>query len=132
LLPGIPGEFHNALNMFDVSRPVGRGSENRFSLPRVGTTTRSELMTIAICFACGAIKFGALCACKKCAATPKSEDEIAVSLLLCDRHMRIPDLEALSDAMVSGEIHPVPDEKSMEVLRPAARDAQRMLGITPR
>jgi len=41
-------------------------------------------MTMAICFACGAIKFGALCPCDKCKATPKSEDEIAVSLLLSD------------------------------------------------
>jgi hypothetical protein len=89
-------------------------------------------MTIAICFACGAIKFGALCPCETCKATPKSEDEIAVSLLLSDHHMPIPDLEALSEAMVSGKVHPVPDEKSMEVLRPAARDAQRMLGITPK
>jgi hypothetical protein len=84
-------------------------------------------MTIAICFACGAIKFGALCPCEKCNATPNSEDEIAVSLLLCDHHMPIPDLEALSEAMMGGKVHPVPDEKSMEVLRPAARDAQRMV-----
>ena len=33
---------------------------------------------------------------------------------------------------MSGKIHPVPDEKSMEVLRPAAREAQRVLGITPK
>jgi len=89
-------------------------------------------MTIAICFACGAIKFGALCPCEKCKAAPKSEDEIAVSLLLCDHHIPVTDLEALSDAMMSGKIHPVPDEKSMEVLRPAAREAQRVLGITPK
>ena len=89
-------------------------------------------MTLAICFACGAIKFGALCPCEKCKATPKSEDELAVSLLLCDHHMSVPDLEALSDAMVSGKIHPVPDEQTMELLRPAAQEAQRMLGITPK
>ena len=89
-------------------------------------------MTIAICFACGAIKFGALCPCEKCGTTPKSEDEIAVSLLMSDHHMSVADLESLSQAMMGGEIQPVPDEKSMEVLRPAAREAQRALGITPK
>ena len=69
---------------------------------------------------------------EKCKATPKSEDEIAVSLLLSDRHMSVADLENLSKATMGGEVHPVPDEQSMEVLRPAAREAQRMLGIPPK
>jgi hypothetical protein len=89
-------------------------------------------MTIAICFACGAIKFGALCPCKTCAATPKSEDEIAVSLLLTDRQIPLDDLQALSEAMVIGKVHPTPTEEALEAYRPAAREAQRMLGITPK
>jgi hypothetical protein len=65
-------------------------------------------------------------------ATPKSEDELAVSLLMSDHHMSVADLESLSQVMMSGEVHPVPDEKCMELLRPAAREAQRILGITPK
>jgi hypothetical protein len=89
-------------------------------------------MTMAICFACGAMKFGALCPCQKCAAAPKSEDELAVSLLLSDHHMSAPNLEHLSEMMLCGQVCPVPDEKTMDLLRPAAREAQRMLGMTPK
>jgi hypothetical protein len=65
-------------------------------------------MTLAICFACGAIKFGALCPCEKCKTIPKSEDEIAVSLLMSDHHMSVADLESLSQAMMGGRSTPCP------------------------
>ena len=46
--------------------------------------------------------------------------------------MSVLDLKRLSEAMLSGQVRPVPGEKTMELLRPAAREAQRMLGITPK
>ena len=89
-------------------------------------------MTLAICFACGAIKFGALCPCDTCGAAPKEEDELAVSLLMTDRRLSMPALKKLSADMLSGKVRPVPDEATLEALRPAAREAQRMLGLAPR
>jgi hypothetical protein len=86
-------------------------------------------MTIAICFSCGALKFGAFCPCDKCGASPTEEDELAVSLMMTDRRMRMPELENLSEAMMRGEIRPVLDERTMEALRPAVRETQRMLGL---
>lgn len=88
-----------------------------------------EFMTLAICFSCGATKFGVLSPCGNCKARPTEEDEIAVSMLMTDHHMTVRDLETLSQALMRGEARPVPDEKTMELLRPAVRDAQRMLGI---
>ncbi len=86
-------------------------------------------MTIAICFSCGATKFGALTLCEACNVSPRQEDEIVQSLLMTDRHMPMAALEELSQRMMRGEVWPVPDESMMELYRPAAREAQRMLGL---
>lgn len=86
-------------------------------------------MTIAVCFSCGAMKFGALTSCEQCKALPRDEDDIIVSLLLTDRHLAIPALESLSQSIMRGESRPVVDEKAKEVHRPAVREAQRMLGM---
>jgi hypothetical protein len=64
--------------------------------------------------------------------TLKMMRQIAVSLLMSDRHMHLAELESLSKSMMRGEVRPVPDEKTMELLRPHARDAQHMLGIKPK
>ena len=49
-------------------------------------------MTQAICFNCGITKFGAFTPCPDCEATPQSEDEVAVSLLLTDHYMDMQEL----------------------------------------
>lgn len=41
-------------------------------------------MTKAICFKCGEEKFGALTACKSCGAIPKGDQELVLSLVLCE------------------------------------------------
>jgi len=41
-------------------------------------------MTKAICFRCGEEKFGALSACKSCGAIPKGNQQLALSLVLCE------------------------------------------------
>jgi hypothetical protein len=43
--------------------------------------------------------------------------------------MTVQNFEALSRALMRGEARPILDEKTMEDLRPAVRQAQRMLGI---
>lgn len=41
-------------------------------------------MTTAICFSCGAEKFGAFTSCPACKATPGGEEQFAVSMALCE------------------------------------------------
>ena len=60
---------------------------------------------------------------------PRSEDEIAMSLLMTNRRMPMPALESLSEAMLRGENRLVVDEKTLELMQPAVQGAQRMLGI---
>ena len=60
---------------------------------------------------------------------PRSEDEIAMSLLMTNRRMPMPALESLSEAMLRCENRLVVEEKTLELMRPAVQGAQRMLGI---
>ena len=43
-------------------------------------------MTMAACFNCGEIKFGAFNHCGKCGARPVSEDDLAISYAMTDHH----------------------------------------------
>jgi len=43
-------------------------------------------MTMAVCFNCGEIKFGAFNHCGKCGARPVSEDDLALSYAMTDHH----------------------------------------------
>ncbi len=52
-------------------------------------------MTMAVCFRCGAIKFGALLPCPGCAAVPTSEDDLALSMAMTDHFFDAPTLERM-------------------------------------
>jgi hypothetical protein len=52
-------------------------------------------MTMAVCFKCGVIKFGAFCPCQECAATPATEDEVALSLAMTDHYFDRETLERI-------------------------------------
>jgi hypothetical protein len=43
-------------------------------------------MTVAVCFKCGATKFGAFTPCPECGKGPHSDDELALSLSLTDHY----------------------------------------------
>jgi hypothetical protein len=59
-------------------------------------------MTMAVCFKCGAIKFGAFCPCPECQALPKSEDDLALSLAMTDHYFDMPTLEQMGAAVRDG------------------------------
>jgi hypothetical protein len=54
-------------------------------------------MTVAICFKCGAMKFGAFTPCEKCNAVPEKKDDFKQSILLTSHYFqneRLKDLGA--------------------------------------
>ena len=61
-------------------------------------------MTAAVCFKCGAIKFGAFCPCDECEAAPSSEDELALSLAMTDHYFDQATLDQMGAAVRDG--HP--------------------------
>lgn len=57
------------------------------------------------------------------------EYEIAISLLMTDHYMTLQELEILSQQLMRGEARPIPDERTIESLRPAIDEARRLLDI---
>ena len=43
-------------------------------------------MTTAVCYKCGALKFGAFTPCGKCQSAPSTEDELALSMGMTDHY----------------------------------------------
>jgi hypothetical protein len=52
-------------------------------------------MTIAVCYMCGELKFGAFNSCGKCGGSPKTEDDFALSLAMTDHYFDKPTLEKM-------------------------------------
>ena len=60
-------------------------------------------MTMAVCFNCGEIKFGAFVDCDKCNAKPTTDDDRAVSLMLTDRFFQMDTLHEIGKSIKNGE-----------------------------
>jgi hypothetical protein len=60
-------------------------------------------MTIAVCFQCGAQKFGAFCPCGECRAVPQTEDELALSLAMTDHYFDQQTLDQMGAAVRDGK-----------------------------
>src|SRR5262245_35907353 len=60
-------------------------------------------MTMAVCFKCGDIKFGAFVPCPKCAGMPQTEDELALSLAMTDHYFDMPTLEQMGASVREGK-----------------------------
>lgn len=88
-------------------------------------------MTQAICFSCGATKFGAFTPCSACATQPETEDQIAASLLLTDHFMDAATLAENSERIrASGQKAAVPPEMREELLQ-AVRQGGELFAQTP-
>lgn len=64
-------------------------------------------MTVAVCFKCGAFKWGAFNPCEKCGAKPVDPDQLAVSMAMSDHHFDKPDLERFGAAIQAGRPAPI-------------------------
>jgi hypothetical protein len=60
-------------------------------------------MTMAVCFECGEIKFGAFCPCSKCSAIPRTEEELALSLAMTDHYFDLATLDQMGAAVREGK-----------------------------
>lgn len=74
-------------------------------------------MTVAVCFRCGVIKFGAFVACPECAAVPATEDDIAVSLAMTDHYFGRAELERMAAAVHAGTPPKLDPETHANLLR---------------
>ena len=81
-------------------------------------------MTIAICMNCGAEKFGAFNPCDKCGFAPITEEELAYSMAIIDRHFDHPSLKRIGDQIRAGKRPDLDPE-----MREAMIDAVRKCGI---
>jgi hypothetical protein len=60
-------------------------------------------MTVAVCFNCGEIKFGAFNHCGKCGTRPISEDDLARSYAMTDHHYDKSTLEQIAYKIKIGD-----------------------------
>ena len=88
-------------------------------------------MTAAICLKCGEEKTGAFSACKACGATPKSEAELALSLVLCTHLSSKPQLTHYAHE-IKNRLRLSMPENLLTQARGALKDPQlmAMLGVT--
>ena len=96
-------------------------------------------MTIAVCFDCGEIKFGAFVACMICQRAPATEQEAEWSLRCSDRFVSIDELKQISEQMRAGgrrpELRSLPSEPMPHIQGPnpyaehMRRGARRVLMV---
>src|SRR5262245_48246006 len=59
-------------------------------------------MTMAVCYKCGVIKFGAFVPCPKCSVAPRTENGLALALAMTDLYVDVPTLEQMGAAVRDG------------------------------
>jgi hypothetical protein len=85
-------------------------------------------MTIAVCFKCGSMKWGAFNPCEKCGASPQNDDGLALSLALNDHYFDKDRLEQIGGNICKGKpVHLDPGTranmlKMMQSLPPGMRN----------
>lgn len=69
-------------------------------------------MTQAVCFNCGAIKFGAFVTCPECSEQPREDRELVLSLAMTDQYFDMPTLQRMASDIRDGEsLHLQPDQE---------------------
>lgn len=59
-------------------------------------------MTIAVCWKCGEMKWGAFNPCPKCKAIPSTEDDLVMSLAMSDHYFDQPTMERMGADISAG------------------------------
>jgi hypothetical protein len=67
-------------------------------------------MTVAVCFKCGALKFGAYSECECCHTLPLTDEERSVSIYLTDHFYETDGLEDIGQRIARGEKMPLASE----------------------
>jgi hypothetical protein len=82
-------------------------------------------MTVAVCWKCGAMKWGAFNPCEKCNAVPATEDDLAISLAMSDHYFDKPTLERMGTEIAAGKplnLAPETRSKIIQMLREVGVD----------
>ncbi|MEI7931734.1 MAG: hypothetical protein WCI21_01575 [Alphaproteobacteria bacterium] len=74
-------------------------------------------MTQAVCFKCGAIKFGAFTACKSCDGTPQSDEDLIMSLAMTDHYFDEKTLQQMGDDIRAGKKLTLHEETRRDLLK---------------
>ena len=86
-------------------------------------------MTQAVCYNCGAEKFGAFVPCSECHVAPKTEDALVMSLALTDHYFDLDVLSEIGESIREGGEPPNLDANSREHLLKQIREIASMLSI---
>lgn len=84
-------------------------------------------MTMAVCFKCGVIKFGAFVPCPECSGFPQTEDDLALSLAMTDHYFDMPTLEQMGASVRDGKpphLDPATHAQLIQQLRSSGMLAQ--------
>jgi len=73
-------------------------------------------MTMAVCFNCGEMKFGAFVDCKKCNAKPTTDDDRALSLVMTDHYFEMEALKELGARIKNGEEITLGEEEKQRII----------------
>jgi len=85
-------------------------------------------MTFAICFKCGESKFGAFVQCQACGGSPKSEIELARSLIMTDHHLDGEMLRLMASMIRQGVEPPIPDVTMSPFMEQAKEFSNSQMG----
>ena len=73
-------------------------------------------MTMAVCFRCGELKFGAFTPCQSCGVTPSSDDDLIVSIAMTDHYHSVADLEQMGQRIRDGDSPELSDDTRRELM----------------
>ena len=74
-------------------------------------------MTMAVCFKCGELKFGAFTPCQSCGIEPSTDDDLALSLEMTDHYHPVAELEDMGQHIKEGYLPELPDDTRRELLK---------------
>ncbi len=84
-------------------------------------------MTVAVCFHCGELKFGAFCPCNECGQTPETDDDLVLSLAMTDHFFDRSTLEGMGRQVKRGK-PPRLDDQTRSMLLAQVREFRQQLG----
>jgi hypothetical protein len=84
-------------------------------------------MTQAVCFRCGVIKFGAFCPCQECQTTPKTEDDLVISMAMTDHYFDMDTLKRFGESVRERGERPKLDPETRNNLLETIRSAGDMM-----
>lgn len=84
-------------------------------------------MTMAVCFNCGEIKFGAFCLCDKCGQGPKTEDDRIISMAMTDHYFDKAGLEQISESTKKYGSPPALAPENREQIRQLLQECEPMI-----